>query len=167
MIAESPRVAQNPQGFAIISSDDGGNSLESMGSASDLKIQYSPISSGQLHLLSVHLFHQMLKISPDPSLLKRGNSSLLYSFSHNLLFFLRSRTSARIGKRKEPPGRAKTATAGMIFAMFLRCILISFFSSFVHFSSVFRVFIRICISPLIESTSIRMASLFITISLLR
>ena len=88
-------------------------------------------------------------------------------FSHSLLVFLRSRTSARIGKRNEPPGRTKIATAGMIFAMFLRCLFTSFFSSLVHFSSVLRVFIRSCISPFIERTSIRMASLLIMISLLR
>jgi hypothetical protein len=51
--------------------------------------------------------------------------------------------------------------------MFLRCILISFFSSFVHLSSVFRIFISIRISPVIERTSIRMACLLIRISLLR
>ena len=36
----------------------------------------------------------------------------------------------------------------MIFAMFFRCLFISFLSSLVHFSSVFRIFIRSCISPL-------------------
>lgn len=50
--------------------------------------------------------------------------------------------------------------------MFFRCIFISFFSALVHFSFVFRVFIRSCISPFIARTSIRMASLFIMISLL-
>jgi len=85
----------------------------------------------------------------------------------SLRVFLRSRASARIGKRKEPPGRKKIATAGMIFTMFLRCLFISFFSSLVHLLSVFRVFIRSCISPLIERTSMRMASLFIMNSLLR
>ena len=81
--------------------------------------------------------------------------------------FLRSRASARIGKRKEPPGRKKITAAGMIFTMFLRCLFISFLSSLVHFSSVFRIFIRSCISPLIERTSIRMASLLIMNTLLR
>ncbi len=85
----------------------------------------------------------------------------------SLRVFLRSRASARIGKRKEPPGRKKIATAGMIFAIFLRCLFISFFSSLVHFSSVFRVFIKSCIRPVIERTSIRMASLLIMNSLLR
>ena len=88
-------------------------------------------------------------------------------FSHPLLVFLRSRTSARIGKRKDPPGREKIATAGIIFTMFLRCLFISFFSSLVHFSFVFRIFIRRCISPFIERTSIRMAFLFVIISLSR
>ncbi len=72
-----------------------------------------------------------------------------------------------MGKSKEPPGRQKIAAAGMIFAMFLRWPFISFFSFFVHFSSVLRVFIRSCISPLIERTSIRTASLLLRISLLR
>jgi len=88
-------------------------------------------------------------------------------FSHSLLIFLRSIASTRIGRRKEPPGRKKMITVGTIFAMFFRCIFISFFSALVHFSSVFRVFIRSCISPFIARTSIRMASLFIMISLLR
>jgi hypothetical protein len=51
--------------------------------------------------------------------------------------------------------------------MFLRWIFISFLSSLVHLSSVFRVFISSCISPVIERTSIRMACLLIRISLLR
>ncbi len=88
-------------------------------------------------------------------------------FSHRLLTLLRSRASARIGKRKEPPGRTKIATAGMIFAMFFRCLFISFFSSVVHFSSVFRIFIRSCISPFMARTSMRMASLFTRMSLLK
>jgi len=88
-------------------------------------------------------------------------------FSHSLLVFLRSRASTRRGRRREPPGREKMATVGMIFAMFFRCLFISFFSSLVHLSSVFRVFIRSCISPLIKRTSMRMASLLIMISLLR
>jgi hypothetical protein len=88
-------------------------------------------------------------------------------FCQSLLVFLRSRASARIGKRKEPPGREKIAIAGRIFAMFFRWFFISIFSSLVHFSSVFRVFIRSCISPLIARTSIRMTSLFIMMSLLR
>ncbi len=67
----------------------------------------------------------------------------------------------------EPPGSEKMATAGMILAMFFRCLLISFLSSLVHFSFVFRVFIRRCINPFIERTSMRMASLFTRISLLR
>jgi len=89
------------------------------------------------------------------------------SFFNGLLVFLRSRASARIGKSKEPPGREKIATAGMIFAMFFRWVFISVFSSLVHVSSVFRVFIKSCISPLIARTSIRMASLFTMMSLLR
>ena len=55
----------------------------------------------------------------------------------------------------------------MIFDMFLRCILISRLSALVHFSSVFRVFIRSCISPFTERTSIKIASLFTMISFLR
>jgi hypothetical protein len=85
----------------------------------------------------------------------------------SLRVLLRSRASARIGKRKEPPGRKKIAIAGMIFAIFFRCLFISFLSSLVHFSSVFRVFIRSCIRPVIERTSISMASLLIMNSLLR
>jgi len=88
-------------------------------------------------------------------------------FSHRLLTLLRSRASASTGKSKEPPGRTKITTAGMIFAMFLRCLFISVFSSLVHFSSVFRVFMRSCISPLIARTSMRMASLFTMMRLLR
>jgi hypothetical protein len=90
-----------------------------------------------------------------------------FLLSHRLLTFLRSRASASIGKRKEPPGRTKITTAGMIFAMFFRCLFISVLSSLVHFSSVFRIFIRSCISPLIARTSIRIASLFTMMSLLR
>jgi hypothetical protein len=89
------------------------------------------------------------------------------SLPASLRVFLRSRASARIGKRKEPPGRKKIAAAGIIFAIFFRCLFISFLSSFVHFSSVFRVFIRSCISPVIERTSISMASLLIMNNLLR
>ncbi len=66
-----------------------------------------------------------------------------------------------------PPGREKTATTGIIFAMFFKCPTISFFSSLVHFSSEFRGFIRTRISPLIERTSMRRASLFTRISFLR
>ena len=85
----------------------------------------------------------------------------------SLRVLLRSRASVKIGKRKEPPGRKKIAAAGIIFAIFLRCLFISFFSSLVHFSSVFRVFISSCIRPVIERTSISIASLLIMNSLLR
>jgi hypothetical protein len=96
--------------------------------------------------------------------LSRGDPE---SMPGSLRIFLRSRTSARMGKRKDPPGREKIATAGMIFAMFCKCLFISFLSSPVHFSSVFLGFIRSCISPFIERTSMRMASLLIMKSLLR
>ena len=63
------------------------------------------------------------------------------------------------GQKIGTSGEGKESDSWMIFAMFLRCILISFLSSLVHFSSVFRIFMRSCISPWIERTSIRTACL--------
>jgi hypothetical protein len=57
MIAENPRVAQNPQGLASISSDDGDNSFDSMESSRERGSKnFSP---NRVYSLSVHLSHQI------------------------------------------------------------------------------------------------------------
>jgi hypothetical protein len=57
MIAENPRVAQNPQDLALISSDDGDNPFDSMESSRERGSE--TFSPNRVYFLSVHLSHQI------------------------------------------------------------------------------------------------------------
>jgi hypothetical protein len=87
-------------------------------------------------------------------------TSLLWHQSFRRIVFRRSSTSARKGNIKLPPGSRNTIMMGTIFDICLRWDLISFISSFVHFSPVFLFFMRSCIRPLTARTWLKIKSLF-------
>ena len=83
-----------------------------------------------------------------------------------LRVFLLSRISAKTGSRREPPGRMNMMIMGMYKDRRLRCSLSSFFSSLVHFWSVFLCFNRSCKKPCICWASLNINSLCFKINLL-
>ena len=82
-----------------------------------------------------------------------------------LRVFLLSRISARMGSRREPPGRMKMMIMGRYKDKRLRWALSCCFSSLVHFWSVFLCLNRSCKKPCICWASLNINSLFLKTNL--